>query len=144
MILRIVSRVHTRLGGCSCNTCERSTTSGVKDMVLGLTPTIRYRPASSIEFNDRDPFLSMLCRLNRWCLDAPALLEIGMRWGRSVSRIDMVNPNMFPAGSRSLHVLQPCFFPAVCRYSFNRVKALDTAEVKRAMHNVANSVSSSC
>ena len=48
-------------------------------MVLELTLTIRYRPASSIEFNDRDPFLSMLCRLNRWCLDAPALLEIGMR-----------------------------------------------------------------
>ena len=135
MILRIISRVHTRLGGCSCNTCERSTTSGVKDMVLGLTPTIRYRPASSIELNGLNPFLSMLCRLNRWCLDAPALLEIGMRGVEASAGLIWLIPISFPRGSRSLHVLPLCFFPVVSRYSFKRVKALETAEVKRVCTN---------
>ena len=124
MILRIISRVHTRLGGCSCNTCERSTTSGVKDMVLGLTPTIRYRPASSIEFNNRQPLSESVKPPETVVSRCPRIVRNRNAWGRSESRIDMVNPNISPAGSRSLHVVLPCFFPVVYRYSFNRGKPL--------------------
>ena len=132
MILRIISRVHTRLGGCSCNTCERSTTSGVKDMVLGLTSTIRYRPASSIEFNNRQPLSESVKPPETVVSRCPRIVRNRNAWGRSESRIDMVNPNISPAGPRSLHVVLPCFFPVVSRYSFNRGKPLMTADVKRA------------
>ena len=141
MILRIISRVHTRLGGCSCNTCERSTTSGVKDMVLGLTSTIRYRPASSIEFNDRNPFSEHVMPPETVVSRCPRIVRNRNAWGRSVGGIDMEKSNIFPAGLRSLHVVLPCFFfpVASCCY-YKRGKPLKTSDVKR-VHTRGSSVS---
>ena len=108
---RFSSHVHARLGGCSSNTCERGITRGVSDMALGLTIPMRYRSPSSIGFNDLRPFCEFVMPSET---TVSGLSRIGITsdtWMSYKGRIDMEKSNIFPAGSRSSHVVMFVFFP---------------------------------
>ena len=96
---------------CSSSTCERGITRGVLDMVLGLTIPMRYRSPSSIGFNDLRPLCEFVMPSET---TVSGLLRIGRNsnaWSSNESRIDMEKSNIFPAGSRLLHVVILVFCP---------------------------------
>ena len=133
--------MHARLGGCSYNTCVRGITRRVLDMVLGLTIPMRYRSSSSIRFNDLRPHCVSVMP-SETTVSGPSRIGITSdTWSGMKGRIDMEKSNIFPAGSRSSHVVMLSFCSLFLCRCYSWLKSQKDCRYEASTHTRLSSVS---
>ena len=103
-------------------------------MVLGLTIPMRYRSSSSIRFNDLRPQCESVMP-SETTVSGPSRIGITSdTWSGMKGRIDMEKSNIFPAGSRSSHVVMLSFCSLFLCRCYSWLKSQKDSRCEASMH----------